>query len=131
MGNKTESHGKLKQRHVSMISIAGIIGAGLFVGSGSVINATGPAAVVSYAAAGLLVVLLMRMLGEMAMVNPDKGSFATYAQQGIGAWAGYAVGWLYWFFWLIVIAIEATAGGAIVHEWLPSVPIWLLSLILT
>ena len=58
-----------------MISIGGIIGAGLFVGSGAVINLTGPGAVLSYGIAGLLVILLMRMLGEMAVVNPDSGSF--------------------------------------------------------
>lgn len=122
---------QLKTRHISMISIGGIIGAGLFVGSGSVINATGPGAIVSYAVAGLLVIFLMRMLGEMAAANPDSGSFSTYARQAIGPWAGYTVGWLYWFFWLIVIAIEATAGGAIMNQWVPTVPIWAWSLILT
>jgi GABA permease len=122
---------QLKTRHITMISIGGIIGAGLFVGSGAVINSTGPGAVLSYAIAGLLVVLLMRMLGEMAIVNPDSGSFATYARQAIGPWAGYTIGWLYWFFWVIVIAIEATAGGVIVHGWIPSIPVWVLSLILT
>ncbi len=73
MGNKTESHGKLKQRHVSMISIAGIIGAGLFVGSGSVINATGPAnsSFICSQLLGLLVVLLMRtVLGEYGYGKP-------------------------------------------------------------
>ncbi|MFC0190131.1 amino acid permease [Fictibacillus aquaticus] len=122
---------QLKTRHITMISLGGIIGAGLFVGAGSVINTTGPSAVLSYAFAGILVVFLMRMLGEMAAHNPDSGSFATYAREGIGQWAGYTIGWLYWFFWVIVIAIEAVAGGAIAHEWMPSVPIWAWSLILT
>lgn len=121
----------LKTRHITMISIGGIIGAGLFVGSGAVLNSTGPGAILSYGIAGVLVVLLMRMLGEMSIVNPDSGSFATYARQAIGPWAGYTIGWLYWFFWVIVIAIEATAGGAIVHGWFPAVPIWAWSLILT
>ncbi|MEH7116260.1 amino acid permease [Neobacillus vireti] len=131
-----ESHEKglqktLQTRHITMISIGGIIGAGLFVGSGAVINTTGPGAVLSYAIAGLLVVLLMRMLGEMAIVNPDSGSFATYAREAIGPWAGYTIGWLYWFFWVIVIAIEATAGASIIHGWIPSLPIWMISLVLT
>lgn len=121
----------LKTRHLTMISLGGIIGAGLFVGSGAVINQTGPGAVVSYAIAGLLIVLVMRMLGEMAVQNPDSGSFATYARQAIGPWAGYTIGWLYWFFWVIVIAIEATAGGAIMNGWIPALPIWAWSLVLT
>ena len=57
----------LKQRHVTMLSIAGVIGAGLFVGSGHAIAAAGPAVLISYLAAGTLVVLVMRMLGEMAV----------------------------------------------------------------
>jgi len=73
----------------------------------------------------------MRMLGEMATVKPDSGSFSTYAHQAIGPWAGYTIGWLYWFFWVIVIAIEATAGGSIVHAWIPSLPVWVISLLLT
>ena len=48
----------LKRRHVTMISLGGVIGAGLFVGSGAVINQTGPAAVLSYLAAGAVALLL-------------------------------------------------------------------------
>ncbi|MFE4353273.1 amino acid permease [Peribacillus butanolivorans] len=118
----------LKQRHLTMISLSGVIGAGLFVGSGIIIGQTGPGAILSYVLAGLIVVLVMRMLGEMATVNPNTGSFAVYAREGIGEWAGFTTGWLYWFFWVIVIALEATAGAAIIHEWLPSVPVWLISL---
>ncbi len=122
---------KLKLRHITMISIGGVIGAGLFVGSGAVINATGPGAIISYLIAGVVVVLIMRMLGEMAAVNPISGSFSTYAQTFIGPWAGYTIGWLYWFYTIMVVAIEAIAGGAIVHGWLPSIPVWVLSLLLT
>ena len=121
----------LKIRHITMISIGGVIGAGLFVGSGAVVHSAGPGSIVSYALAGLLVIFVMRMLGEMAAVNPTSGSFATYAREAIGPWAGYTIGWLYWFFWVIVIAIEATAGAGIIQYWIPQIPLWLLSLILT
>ncbi|MGG3963081.1 GABA permease [Heyndrickxia faecalis] len=121
----------LKIRHITMISIGGVIGAGLFMGSGAVIHSAGPGAIISYALAGLLVIFVMRMLGEMASVNPTSGSFSTYAREAIGPWAGYTIGWLYWFFWVIVIAIEATAGAANIQYWFPEMPSWLLSLILT
>src|ERR1044071_2173765 len=120
----------LKRRHVTMISLGGVIGAGLFVGSGAGINQTGPAAVLSYLAAGLLVVLVMRMLGEMAVAHPSTGSFAEYAGLAMGDWARFLVGWLYWDFWVLVLAVEAAAGAAIIQEWLPGVPIWLASLVL-
>src|SRR3954453_12391316 len=120
----------LKRRHVTMISLGGVIGAGLFVGSGAVINQTGPAAVLSYLAAGALVILVMRMLGEMAVAHPSTGSFADYAGMALGDWARFVVGWLYWYFWVVVLAVEATAGATMVQGWLPGVPIWASSLVL-
>jgi GABA permease len=122
-------HSGLKRRHVTMIALGGVIGAGLFVGSGAVINQTGPAAVLSYLAAGLLVVLVMRMLGEMAVANPSTGSFADYSRLALGNWAGFAAGWLYWWFWVIVLAIEAVAGAEILQRWF-DIPIWITSLVL-
>ena len=122
---------ELKIRHITMISLGGIIGAGLFVGSGSLINAAGPGSIISYAFAGLLVILVMRMLGEMATANPSSGSFATYAREAIGPWAGYTIGWLYWFFWVTAIAVEAIAGATIIQYWFPSLPSWSISLLLT
>jgi GABA permease len=120
----------LRQRHMTMISLGGVIGAGLFVGSGAVMNQTGPAAILSYLAAGLLVVLVMRMLGEMAVAHPRVGSFMEYCREALGPWAGFAVGWLYWYFWAIVLAVEAVAGAEILRNWLPGIPMWTLALVL-
>jgi AAT family amino acid transporter/GABA permease len=117
-----------KPRHVTMLSIAGIIGAGLFVGSGHAIAAAGPAVLLAYLFSGLLVVLVMRMLGEMAVANPDTGSFSTYADQAIGRWAGFTIGWLYWWFWVLVIPIEALAAGHVLNQWFPQVDAWLFAL---
>ncbi len=103
----------LKSRHITMISIAGIIGAGLFVGSKNAIAEAGPAVILSYIMAGTLVVLVMRMLGEMATANPDTGSFSVYADRALGGWAGFSIGWLYWWFWVLVIPVEATAAADI------------------
>ena len=118
----------LKQRHISLIAIGGTIGAGLFVGSGVVIHDTGPAAIISFLLAGVLAVLVMRMLGEMAVARPAVGSFYEYGRLALGHRGGFAIGWLYWYFWVIVVAVESTAGAAILHAWLPAVPLWLLSL---
>ncbi|WP_370948246.1 amino acid permease [Amycolatopsis sp. cg5] len=118
----------LRQRHVRMIALGGIIGASLFIGSGAVIHTVGPAAVLSYALGGLLVVLVMRMLGEMATASPALGSFMEYARESLGGWAGFTIGWLYWYFWVGVVAFEAVAGAKILEKWVPSVPQWVFSL---
>ncbi len=121
----------LKSRHLTMISIAGVIGAALFIGSGKVIANAGPAAILAYAVGGILVVLVMRMLGEMAVAQPDTGSFSTYADRAIGRWAGFTIGWLYWYFWALLMGWEAFVAGKILHSWFPMIPIWGYMLIVT
>src|SRR6476620_5537514 len=129
MAQSPELHKGLNQRHLTMIAMGGVIGAGLFVGSGAVINDAGPAAFLSYALCGVLIVLVMRMLGEMAVANPSTGSFADYARRALGGWAGFSVGWLYWYFWVIVVGFEAVAGAKILQYWIDA-QLWLLSLLL-
>jgi GABA permease len=107
----------LESRHITMISIGGMIGAGLFVSSSAAIAATGPAIVVSYLVTGALVLLVMRMLGEMAMTLPRVRSFTEFARAGLGNWGGFVAGWLYWYFWMIVVPVEAIAGANILHNW--------------
>ncbi len=107
-----------------MITFGGIIGAGLFVGSSTAITTIGPAAVLSYALAGFLVLLVMRMISEMAMAMPGGQTFPDFARAGVGHWAGFLVGWLYWYFWVVVIAVEAIAGAKIICGWFPQFAVW-------
>jgi len=120
----------LKGRQVTMISIGGVIGAGLFVGSSNAIAAAGPAVLVAYVIAAAIVVLVMQMLGEMATARPDTGSFSSYADQAIGRWAGFSIGWLYWWFYVLVIAIEAIVAGNILGDWL-GLPHWFTAFAMT
>ncbi len=120
----------LHSRHLTMIALGGVIGAGLFVGSGAVISVTGPAAILSYVLAGVLVVLVMRMLGEMAAAHPTLGSFTELIRRSLGDGAGFTSGWLYWYFWVIVVGFEAVAGASILQRWLDG-PLWLMALVLT
>ncbi|WP_457492825.1 amino acid permease [Streptomyces sp. P5_D11] len=117
------SHG-LKQRHLTMLGLGGVIGAGLFVGSGAGIAVAGPGIVVSYLIAGALAMLVMRMLGEMSAAIPASGAFSVHAERALGRWAGFSVGWLYWFLLVVVLAVEATAAAQIAHGWVPGVDQW-------
>lgn len=119
----------LRPRHITMITIGGIIGAGLFVGSSAAIAAAGPAILISYILTGLLILLVMRMLGEMAIGMPQVRSFTEFSRAGLGNWAGFSVGWLYWYFWVIVIPVEAIAGATILHDWIP-LPTWQIGIVL-
>ena len=118
----TELSRSLQPRHIAMISIGGIVGAGLFVGSSAAIHAAGPAIVLSYLITGGLVLLVMRMLGEMAVALPHLRSFTDFPRAGLGAWAGFVAGWLYWYFWVVTVPVEAIAGANILHVWMPTLP---------
>lgn len=120
----------LKERHLKMISLGGVIGAGLFVGSSAIIAEAGPGAFITYGITGVLVFLVMRMLGEMAAAKPCTGSFTDYAGMAMGPWAGFSTGWLYWYFWVIVVGFEAVVGGQIINSWIPVLPVWVIALAL-
>ena len=129
MGDTPALKRALSQRQLRMIAIGGVIGAGLFVGSGVVIGDTGPGTFITYGLAGVLIIMVMRMLAEMAVADPSTGSFADYSRNALGNWAGFSVGWLYWYFWVIVVGFEAIAGAKIIQFWI-DVPLWLTALIL-
>ncbi|MEV3855365.1 amino acid permease [Streptomyces sp. NPDC050095] len=116
--------GGLKQRHLTMLGLGGVIGAGLFVGSGAGIEVAGPGIVVSYLIAGAIAMCVMRMLGEMSAAMPASGSFSVHAERALGRWAGFSVGWLYWFLLVVVLAVEATGAAQIANGWVPGIPQW-------
>jgi GABA permease len=127
--NAGELAHSLLPRHVAMISLGGIIGAGLFVGSSAAIHMAGPSVVISYFLSGFLVFLIMRMLGEMAVARPGVGSFAEYAALSLGHWAGFTTGWLYWYFWVITVGVETIAGASLLSHWILA-PVWVIGLVL-
>jgi GABA permease len=128
-GKPHELSRTLLPRHITMITIGGVIGAGLFVGSSAVIAEAGPAALLSYVIAGAIVFVVMRMLGEMALAHPQGRSFAEFVRIGLGNGAGFVAGWLYWYFWIVVVPIEAIAGAQILAQWFP-LPVWQIGLLL-
>jgi GABA permease len=120
----------LKRRHMTMIAIGGVIGAGLFVATGPILNQAGPATILTYLLTGCILILIMRMLGEMAVAQPSVGSFSDYSRMALGNWAGFSVGWLYWYFWAIVVGFEAVVAAGILGQYIPGIPPWFISLIL-
>jgi len=122
-------HRGLKDRHIQMIAIGGAIGVGLFLGAGRAIAVAGPGLLLSYALGGLIIFFIMRALGELLLYRPVAGSFATYAEEFVGPFAGFATGWSYWFTWVTIGMAEITAVAVYVHYWFPDVPQWIPALI--
>ncbi|MFJ5921216.1 amino acid permease [Kitasatospora sp. NPDC092948] len=120
----------LLSRHMTMISIGGAVGAGLFVGSGVSIQQAGPGVLIAYAVTAAIVIVVMRMLAEMSVTRPDTGAFAVYGRLAFGRWAGFASGWIYWVGWPLGMCIESIAAGKIVHGWIPALPVWLIAVLM-
>lgn len=118
----------LEERHITLMSLGACIGVGLFLGSATTIKMAGPAILLAYIAAGAVMFVIMRALGEMAIENPVAGSFSRYAQDHLGPIYGYITGWNYWFLWIVTCMAEITAVGVYMHLWYPDVPNWIWAL---
>lgn len=113
----------LKARHVTMISIGGTIGTGLFIGTGSILADAGPvSALISFLFIGSLAFGVIQALGEMATYIPISGSFTQFTARWCSPALGAANGYSYWFSWAITFALELTVIGEIVAFWTDAVP---------
>ncbi|MEW5865703.1 MAG: amino acid permease [Bacillota bacterium] len=114
-------HGRLQRglasRHLSMISIGGVIGVGMFLGSAATVKLAGPAVVISFALGGVIMMMVMLALAEMSVARPVEGSFRTYAAEALHPYAGYVVGWTYWISWVVIMAAEIVAASTYMRLW--------------
>jgi len=116
---------ELSERHIRMMALGASIGVGLFLGSAQAIEMAGPAIMLSYLLGGLVILVIMRALGEMAVQTPVAGSFSRYAHDYVGPLAGYLTGWMYWFLWIVACTAEITAVAIYMGYWFPDMPRWL------
>ncbi|KAK4561380.1 amino acid transporter [Recurvomyces mirabilis] len=113
-------HRGLSARQVSMIAIGGAIGTGLIIGTGSALSAAGPASIlISYSIVGLVVYVVMAALGEMATWLPAAGGFAVYATRYVDPALGFALGYTYWFKYIITTPNQLTAAALVIQYWCP------------
>ncbi|MGG4452920.1 amino acid permease [Brevibacillus porteri] len=125
-----EQHNQLKRtmnsRHLFMISLGGVIGTGLFLGSGYTISQAGPVgAILSYLVGGFIMYLTMLCLGELTVAMPVAGSFQTYMTRFVSPALGFGVGWLYWLGWAVTVALELLSSGLLMQRWFPDSPVWM------
>jgi yeast amino acid transporter len=101
----TRLHRGLKARQITMIAIGGAIGTGLIIGTGSALARAGPGSIfISYTFIGFIVFLVMAALGEMAAWLPLSSGFTGYATRFCDPALGFALGWTYWFKYIIIVS---------------------------
>ncbi|KAI7886600.1 hypothetical protein K492DRAFT_233366 [Lichtheimia hyalospora FSU 10163] len=113
----------LKSRHLSMISLGGVIGQGLFLSAGGNLYQGGPAgALIAYAIIGFIVFWVAYSLGEMATYIPVSGSFTVFARRFVDHSFGAMIGYNYWGCWAIIVAAELVALPLVMQFWTDKVP---------
>ena len=130
MNTSQEQQNELKRsmssRHLFMISLGGVIGTGLFLGSGYTISQAGPiGTILSFLVGGFIMYLTMLCLGELTVAMPVSGSFQTYMTRFVSPSLGFGVGWLYWLGWAVTVALELLSSGLLMQRWFPDSPVWM------
>ncbi|MDQ0087330.1 L-asparagine transporter-like permease [Paenibacillus anaericanus] len=125
--NQSPLQKKLLPRHISFMAMGGVIGTGIFKGSAETVSIAGPGVIFSYVFAGLLLLVVMGAIAEMATVYPNM-NMKEFIRKALGERVSFIVGWLYCFMWLAVCVIEVIAAGSFLQFWIPDVPLWILSL---
>ena len=79
---------------LTLLGIGHMIGAGIYVMSGTIVkNIAGPAAVLSYVFAGIAAILSALCYAEFGALVPKAGSAYSYTYITLGEFWGFIVGW--------------------------------------
>ncbi|HET7628105.1 MAG TPA: amino acid permease [Bacillales bacterium] len=123
----TERQKKMKWWQLSLFGVGCTIGTGFFLGSSLAISTGGPLVLVDFVLAAIGTYLVFDALSKMAAGNPQKGAFRAYAKQAYGRWAGFSVGWGYWFSEMLIMGSQLTALSIFTRFWFPHIPLWVFA----
>lgn len=123
--NETLRRGLLP-RHIMLMAMAGMIGTGIFKGSGDTLSIAGPSVTIAYLLCGLILFIVMVALAELAIAYPGL-NIQHLMHKAFGFRVSIMIGWLYWINWMIVTIVEILAAGSFLEYWFPHVPLWVLA----
>lgn len=121
-GQVIDSHGTkrdMKSRHAQMIAIGGSVGTGLFVASGQALAIGGPAfLLVAYCLTSMMVYGIMTGTVEIGTHTPMPGaSMALFCSRYLSRSLGFALGYLYFYTFGVLVAYELTAATILIDFW--------------
>src|SRR5919107_3428841 len=96
------------KRHVGVIgllfsSVGSIIGSGWLFGALNASMEAGPAAIISWALGGVLILLIALTYAELGTMFPLSGGVVRFPHLAFGSFASYTSGWITW------VAVATTA----------------------
>ncbi|KIP01622.1 hypothetical protein PHLGIDRAFT_96848 [Phlebiopsis gigantea 11061_1 CR5-6] len=112
----------MKSRHIAMISLGGVIGTGLFLGTATGLANGGPVGLLlGYAVVGSICYAVMVSLGEMISYLPLPGGHITMAERFVDPAWSFTLGWSYWYNWTIILPAELSAAALLIGFWTENV----------
>lgn len=113
-----------KDRHISLLALAGIIGPGILVGA-ALPTTNGPLSLlIGFGIIGLIAFSMMQSLGELATLYPLGNVFSTLGNKFVDRALGGTIGWNYAIIWIAVLANEYNTVAVILQFWGPQVPLY-------
>jgi len=96
------------KRHVGIVgllfaSIGSIIGSGWLFGALNASVTAGPAAIISWALGGVMILMIALVYAELGTMYPLSGGVVRYPHLSFGSFASYTTGWITW------VAVTTTA----------------------
>lgn len=114
----------LKDRHISLLALAGIIGPGILVGAAGP-TGEGPASmIIGFGVIGIIAFAMVQSLGELSTLYPLGCVFSTLGEKFVDKAIGGTVGWNYVIIWVAVLANEYNMVANILVGWGPQVPLY-------
>lgn len=103
-----------------MLSLGGAIGAGLFAGSSNAIQAAGPAVMIAYLLAGVILYVVMHGVGQIILHQKENTvGLAGLISPYVGKRFAHFTDWVYWSLWMAVMVAESAAIAQFLGVWLP------------
>ncbi len=100
---------------ITMIGIGAMIGAGIFVLTGSAARVAGPAAVLVFGINGLVTLMTAFAYAELGSAYQAAGGVYLWAKEGLPPPAGFIGGWLSWVAAIIACSLYAAFFASFVH----------------
>lgn len=109
------------ERHLGLfqatvVGVGAIVGGGILALAGVAFGAAGPAAMIAFAANGVIALLTAASFAELARRFPESGGTYTYAKKLLPIEIAYVVGWIVWFASIVAAVLYALGFAAFASE---------------
>ncbi|MHC4601330.1 MAG: amino acid permease, partial [Planctomycetota bacterium] len=102
--------------HAVMIGVGAMIGAGIFVLTGTAAGLAGPALILAFALNGFIALLTAASYAELGSCFPEAGGGYLWVKEGLPQPSGFLSGWMSWFAHAVACSFYALAFGAFAGE---------------